>query len=95
MFTEAVHQTYPQRAAKFSAWSDDLIFRRVQMWLLIVAPLILVIPGAPSFVVTVIMVNALAVVLVPPVIFGLVWMGFKKGLYLESSNLNGGRSQCW
>lgn len=83
MFVGAVHQTFPQRAERFSAeerdpLDEDPIRRWVQIPILLILPLIFSLPFSPGFIFLTVIANALAVVLVPGIIVGLFWMTNKR-----------------
>jgi hypothetical protein len=82
MFIGAVHQTFRHRSERFDRPESDPLFKWIQIGALLVLPLVFSLPFAPDFVILTLVGNALAVVLVPVIIVGLIWITNKKELLL-------------
>jgi hypothetical protein len=78
MFVGAVHQTFPSRKARFEDPNTDPIMRWIQIPVLLILPLIFSLPIAPNFIVLTVFANAIAVVLIPAIVVGIVWITNKK-----------------
>ena len=78
MFVGAVHQTFPARRARFKDPNSDPIMRWIQIPVLLILPLIFSLPFAPNFIVLTVFANAIAVVLIPAIVVGVVWITNKK-----------------